>query len=739
MVPLVMLAIEARADIPSDSSSPSQLNTVVDGVQPEDVERPELPNRTDHPIPREDALAAASKPVVWTTNTLTQADAKKRELENRQREWVAGYLVHGDHSAACDAEGEQFIRTWIDRLYGLDAHADLPATRRMAENLATNPACTDPLLLTAMSMNTTTWGERTNWLELAAKGFEHSEYNAYVRLFATLELAAAVSNQPERVAALDAAALPLVRESLVDGSFTAADQEQCAVVFVSGWGKDFFSRNGQAVSQTVNEAGKSFKWLALVLAGQNEINEAWEARGHDFADKVSPDEWLGFRSHLAVARKLFSRAWELKPSRPFAASEMIEVALGEQSGVLEMRLWFDRALAAQIDYPPAWSIMRNGLRPRWYGSLEAMRVLGVTAVNTGRFDTTVPGQFLEIVREIEADQEGPRTGAIYGRADIWPDVQRVCEGYLANPRSPADADAWRSTYAVASYLAAQYRISRTQLEALHWHLTGAQSRGWGADLSLMSQEVAAHTGAYADRVAEAESARNTGGLAQALESYNQILSERGIGPRVRQFARCRAASLELEKRLQAGEWVDFMPEPANDQNWVFALGGPTLVTTNSLEIGETPGGHLLYSRVRVGRNFEVKGRFEFVKSSVGAFEAGLVMGMPGFDSLHGDWDWYSFRIYQATNSAPTAFFSLGWSTTAFSSPVVLNSGSNTFTFRLEGNRCSATVNGQAVFIDQKAPASIKSSENGFLLGLGAFHSWPETVRYQDIQVRKILR
>jgi hypothetical protein len=692
------------------------------------------PNQADR---QQAALAAARKPVTWTSNTLTTAYCRKLDVKFGERQWITGYQEHGDQSAACDAEAQQFLQTWLDRLSDVDAHTNLPATTQLAGNLATNPACTDPLLLTAVAMNSSTQVDKTTRLEAALSGFEHSQYNGYVRLFATLQLREAVGSQKDRTAALDAKALTIFREALGDGSFTAAEQEVCAEKIIFGWSKDFFSQNGRAAAQAARDAGKTFEWLALVLESEDDMGRAWKARGNGFADKVTPEGWQGFRTNLAAARRASSRAWAIEPSLPMAPTQMIEVALGEESGIAEMRMWFDRAVAAQIDYPRAWSAMRNGLRPRWYGSPAAMLEFGVTAANTGRFDTIVPAEFMGIVRDIEIDGNGPRTGAIYGNPEIWLYVQRICEGYLATPLSATDAEKWRSKYAVAAYLARQYKVARSQLEFLNWKPAASERLDWGVDLSLMNQDVAAHTSPNADNVVAAEAARDRGELEQALNLYNQILAERRIGPRVRQFARARAASLDAEIHLKAGDWVDFTPEPTNDLTWSFVMGQPTFPTNGAVEIEGYPGGHVLYSRVRVGRNFEVKGEFEFLKSNAGMFRTGLVMGMPEFDSEHGDWDWYGFQIEQATNGEQTANFSLGWSTTAVSSPVVLHEGTNTFTFRLQGGKCWASVNGQVAFLDQKGPRPIKTSENGFLLGLGAYHWWHETVRYENLQVRKI--
>ena len=65
-----------------------------------------------------EGMAAASQPVVWTTNTLTERDVQRRAREFRIRQWLDGYEKRGRRNPACDAEVDHFIRVWIDRNYG---------------------------------------------------------------------------------------------------------------------------------------------------------------------------------------------------------------------------------------------------------------------------------------------------------------------------------------------------------------------------------------------------------------------------------------------------------------------------------------------------------------------------------------------------------------------------------------------------------------------------------------------
>jgi len=214
---------------------------------------------------------------------------------------------------------------------------------------------------------------------------------------------------------------------------------------------------------------------------------------------VKPEGWQGFSDHLAKARTALTKAWQLQAGRPLAPARMIEVAMGE-TGAEEMRTWFDRAIAAQIDYPQAWSKLRWGLRPRWSGSHEAMLALGVRAVETKRFDTDVPRKFFDCISDVESELELQPGEHIYGRPDIWPHLKEMYEGYLSEPSRAGMQPGWHSTYAVVAYLAGDYLVARKQLETVNWKPIRGNLTGWGTDLSLMPLKVAALTGTSAQQV-----------------------------------------------------------------------------------------------------------------------------------------------------------------------------------------------------------------------------------------------
>ncbi len=682
------------------------------------------------------SVDVSSKPVTWTTNSLTEKILQERRKQFRIRQWVDGYEKRGQRDEPCDAEAVQYLETWIARNFGGDASTNLPLTWKWSDTLAAEPGCDDPLILTATGINCNEWHEQALRLNRALTGFEHSRHLAYPKFCATVYLAAnlrKMEQNPNRVVALDTTAVKLLKEAFTDGSLVPEDQREIADMLVLNWGDGFLWRKGAAVCSVVHDQGKPYEWLWLTLEGEYHINEAWKARGNGYANTVTEEGWKGFHEHLTEARKYLTKAWQLRPDLPLASTRMMTVALGD-SDAAEMRVWFDRAIAAQVDEPQAWKSMRWGLRPRWHGSLEAMLQLGITAVNTHRFDTDVPRKLIDVVTDMEEDLETPPGTRIFGREDIWPHIQEMYEGYIAEPSEAKSRDGWRGCYAAAAYLAGKYDVARTQLEALNWQPAAWSLSGWGVDLSLMPQEVAARTGPAGQQVAEAESSYNSGDVPEALRLYTDLASATNLDERTKGFVQDRIASLETEKRLQEGEWVDFLPSEDNDPHWVLMCGKYQRLADGSVEVQSGPEGHTLFPRVRIGPEFEVKGEFEVVRSSTKSFQAGLLMGMP-----HSQNGWYSFRMKRNDAEGQLVSFAVGWTAQQVAQPVPLNDTHNTFDFRLRHGRATASLNGEEVLHDAKPPREIHVANRGYLVALGAFNDTNDTViRYRNVQIRRLI-
>ena len=414
---------------------------------------------------------------------------------------------------------------------------------------------------------------------------------------------------------------------------------------------------------------------------------------------------------------------------------MVTVVMAD-AGAEEMRLWFDRAVAAQIDYPEAWSNMRWGLRPRWHGSRTAMLALGVTALNTARFDTDVPRMFMDSVRDLEQEDEVGSGVHFYGRSDIWPYFQRMYEGYITEPTQVDSRDGWRSSYAVVAHLAGHDDVARAQLEALAWQPRQWNLEGWGVDLSLLPLEVAARTSPASNHIAEAELAFAPGHAHEAAQLFQQLAATNNADERTRAFIHQRCVAMALQQKLFDGDWVDFLPVGADDPNWFYPRGDHERLADGTLELRAGADGHLLYSRVPVGSAVEIRCEFELVKSSNRAFQAGLGIGLPAlYDS-----NWIALTMKRSPAGKDSVHLALGWKGGGTSKPVKFRDGPNSFLFRLQDKKVSLSLNGEEIWKDFPRPQPIYVASEDFRLGLTAAGDRNETVlRYRQLQVRRAPR
>jgi hypothetical protein len=74
------------------------------------------------------------------------------------------------------------------------------------------------------------------------------------------------------------------------------------------------------------------------------------------------------------------------------------------------RDWFDKAVAAQFDYEPAYSSYLWASRPRWAGRSGGMYDFGVECAGTHRYDTRVPRFYMRVLHDI-ASETGTNSGA----------------------------------------------------------------------------------------------------------------------------------------------------------------------------------------------------------------------------------------------------------------------------------------------------------------------------------------
>ena len=135
------------------------------------------------------------------------------------------------------------------------------------------------------------------------------------------------------------------------------------------------------------------EWARLTLAGTTHYKWGWNAGGKGFGIP-KPNGTAIMAQQLKDARTKLTKAWELMPAVPYAATTMLRVAGvgGLQEGET-LRLWLDRATAAVFDCKVAHSEFLAMSRPYWRGSFSELMAFGKVCADTKRYDSELPTVF----------------------------------------------------------------------------------------------------------------------------------------------------------------------------------------------------------------------------------------------------------------------------------------------------------------------------------------------------------
>ena len=237
-------------------------------------------------------------------------------------------------------------------------------------------------------------------------------------------------------------------------------------------------------------------------------------------------------------------------------------------------------------------------------------------------------------------------------------------------------------------------------------------------------------------ISAAESNYQNGDVATSLRQFTDLQAATNADARTLQFVQIRLAALALEQQLQKGEWVDFLPSEKDDPGWVCSRGKMQRLPNGALEVRSGSDGHFIFSRARVGSNFEIRGEFEVVHSTTKYFQAGLVMGIPDVDA----YEFLGFRIKRHPQQGDVACFAQGWGRRA--NPAASEGERRRQFFRfpaVPGDASPPRCNGVEVFKDAIPKDALNLPEQDIRAGLGAYNDTNDTIiRYRHIQIRKLV-
>ena len=230
------------------------------------------------------------------------------------------------------------------------------------------------------------------------------------------------------------------------------------------------------------------RWVAHSYAGELRRQLGWTIRGVGFANTVEREAWGGLSEQLAYSRRHLEHAYSLAPDRASVPSVMINVTMADRRGAARPESWWHaRVLAAEIDSPVTYRMLRFSRRPRWGGSLGHLEMLGREAALTERYDTQLPAQYLLALADIYDEmQDRKRFARFVQQGDRYDLAKRAATGMIAAEGVPhARVRSYRTHLASIAWLAGYSEDAIDQMRALgdrgldletakHWGSTDRQ-------------------------------------------------------------------------------------------------------------------------------------------------------------------------------------------------------------------------------------------------------------------------
>jgi hypothetical protein len=681
------------------------------------------------------------------------ASPDSRALEKwYDRVFLGSYRRLGRRNPKWDADAEAFIRSIeAEILHGLGGAPVSDLVARGRRLLAAG--CDDPLILSlAARAEAEADGESrqsSELLERAVAGMHDVAYPRVLAFRAAADLRSDFARRDEGMGKREALAPVELRwfiESLDDGSYAADEDVVLVRQLAKAESTSFFTRNRAAIVPAVESRKWIDPWVRLYLRGQQALDDAWDARGSRWANRVTREGWKGFEESLEAARKALTASWQARKDRPEAAAAMIVVAKADATSHESPRVWFDRAVSARFDWEPAYRALIDALRERWAGDPEALPGFARACAATRRFDTVVPFMAFVAVEQMEFDRldavrprdeetdmplpfpASRRPPSVYRDQELYDMVAAVLERYRREPAAQSDWKRYASLQAAIAYKAGRYEDARRFLHDCGGVL--APEAGRAVDEPLLEARIEAQAAPDGEATRRAETLYLAGRPAEAAPVFEQALAH--AVPAARPYLAQRLAAATLETRLAAGEKVRWLP-PAGLDGWTPVLGTWIVDKDGSLLGTSGMRGLLINADARVGPDFQIEADVEIASTSNGQFQAGIVFGeAPSFWSHN----WSSFRWKRTAHEGEVAYFSRH-----FNAPVHLVKRKvllrNRVLIQSWNGRLSAWLNAEPVvteYLPEWNPPRGADNQVGF----GAYlDDNTFSVRYRDVWLRRL--
>lgn len=506
-------------------------------------------------------------------------------------------------------------------------------------------------------------------------------------------------------------------------------------VLVSDW-EDFIRTQTGPLAKQRLEKMQEFQflestqpWLFHMLMGVGYLREGWDR-----------DEYLRAQDdNIRQAIVHLAKAYELEPKRPEAAGYMITAMLASGGGRSAMRQWFDRAVQAETDYLPAYDNYIVILFPVWGGDDGSRQAFGVECLQTRRFDTRVPGYYLDAIEAVAKRDPVPR--ATFRQPGCYENLMALMDGYEHQADAPRGADYWESRKAVYAWACGRAPAAAEILAALGDRFDASGLQYFGTDSRRFLEEVWTQSGTHAGEYRSAVASLAAGDSGAARQTIENVLTAMSAEDPARPYFQRLASRCDAADAWKQGAWVALMSP--DTIAWECTTGGWNYDGQNWICVSENGRDAQLNCRFPLTGDCELEGAVEFVevvpasKMRYPTRTLNLLFGEP----LDGRYPHSGVRIglrdrpAQAEISGTCPERELG----GLAAGDIQVEGRQEFRVRRQAGRLSFWWDGKLVAdgFDLKLPAAEQTRPGSFSLQVYDGQTGKFTVRLDSVRARRL--
>jgi tetratricopeptide (TPR) repeat protein len=660
------------------------------------------------------------------------------------------YREHTNDSAEVQALGSQLFKS-VARIRTLERAYDHSVWMQELKSLsqrAIDAGSSDPLILQrhARLLSASDETEAAQSLLLRCEeAFQNSEYPPLIPLLNSFYLCSLTSNQDNP---LLLERFPQFAERFITWiSHDTKNSENRRFVLTLAHELSQVTPNADQKQQLLDAIEKEpdlDPWFRDTLAGAIHIDIASNWTGLDSANIAWPwGQMEDNTDHFALARERLVKAWKMDRDLPEPATYMIRLVANEMTRETP-RLWFDRAVAAEMDYPSAYNKFMDTLTPESGGDHKAMYQFGLECFETGRFDTVVPLQLLYQVLALE--YKTGFTGKFWRNPKSYSKLKEMFAGYEQAPPLPKGHQLWNPTDRVLALRAAlelkteHWDDATSVLEQIDGRLT-KEARDLFQIGALDASRAFALTGDLKDDVLAAEQSLSADTptaeqITRAIEQFSAVRMK-NTEKRAELYLASKLKTLEQLQAFSNGEWVELTFDEELT-GWQTRWGNWTYESKTSVlgHVENATQGYYWPLELRSLSKFPPPYEFHAEVESLGPMAMvgeGLVVGNISFDGSHparGRLCWAHSQGMGIDNGVPRMDGSMA-------SPEMMIAGADIsqrhLDVRVWPTSLLMLVNRNGPYYGPNEPFS---ADNG--VGLGARHDASQRkTRFSNVKIRRI--